>query len=73
VPVILATWGSTNRRIIVQGCLGIKQNPISKITKAKRAGGVVQVVECLPSKYEALSFIPIIDRAPKQKPYRILS
>jgi hypothetical protein len=27
-----------------------KQNLISKITRAKRAGGVTQVVECLPSK-----------------------
>jgi hypothetical protein len=29
-----------NRGIVVQGGLDIKQDPISKITKAKRAGGV---------------------------------
>jgi hypothetical protein len=32
----------------------ISGKPITK----KRAGGVVQVVECLPSKYEALSLNP---------------
>jgi hypothetical protein len=35
--------------------LGIKRDPISKITKTKRAGGVAQVVECLPTKCKALS------------------
>jgi hypothetical protein len=30
--------GSINRRITVQGSLGKKQDPIPKITKAKRAG-----------------------------------
>jgi hypothetical protein len=34
---------------------GIKQDSISKITKAKRAGDVAQVVEHLPSKGKALS------------------
>jgi hypothetical protein len=34
--------------------LGRKQNPISKITRAKRVGGVAQMVECLPSKCKAL-------------------
>jgi hypothetical protein len=32
------------------------QNPIKKITKAKRDGGVAQVVEHLPGKCEALRF-----------------
>jgi hypothetical protein len=36
VPVIPATWGSTNRRIMVQTGLSIKQDCISKITKTKR-------------------------------------
>jgi hypothetical protein len=36
--------GSTYRRIAVQAGLGIKQDPISKITKAKRAGRVAQVI-----------------------------
>jgi hypothetical protein len=29
--------------------------PISKITSAKRAGGIAQVVKCLPGKWETLS------------------
>jgi hypothetical protein len=32
--------GSTNRKINVQAVLGIKQDPISKITQAKRASDV---------------------------------
>jgi hypothetical protein len=30
-------------------------DPILKITNAKRAGGVAQIVMCLPSKHKALS------------------
>jgi hypothetical protein len=33
---------------LVQAGLGKKWDPISKITKAKRAGGMAQTVECLP-------------------------
>jgi hypothetical protein len=44
-PDIPATVGSINRRIIVQAGLGKKQDSISKITRAKRAGCVAQVVE----------------------------
>jgi hypothetical protein len=45
--------------IIVQGRPQTKvQDPIQKITKAKRAGSVAQVLECLPSKYKALNSIP---------------
>jgi hypothetical protein len=35
--------GSTNRRTEVQAGLGIKQDPISKITEAKRAKGIAQM------------------------------
>jgi hypothetical protein len=35
-----------------------KQDPISKITRAKMVGGMAQVVQCLPSKYEALNSNP---------------
>jgi hypothetical protein len=35
-----------------------KLDPISKITRAKRAGGVAQAVEPLPSKHEALNSSP---------------
>jgi hypothetical protein len=38
------------------------QGPIQKVAKAKRAGGVVQVVEHLPSKYKALSSSAHISR-----------
>jgi hypothetical protein len=36
MPVIAAMKGSTNRRIVVQAGLGIKQDPISKITNTKK-------------------------------------
>jgi hypothetical protein len=48
-------YGSTNWRNPVQSSLGRKQNPISKITKTKRAIRVTEVVEHLPSKGKALS------------------
>jgi hypothetical protein len=35
-----------------------KRDPSSKITRAKRAGNVVQVVERLPSKHKAMSSNP---------------
>jgi hypothetical protein len=35
--------GGINRTMVVQG------NPTGKITKAKKAGSVARVVECLPS------------------------
>jgi hypothetical protein len=46
---------------VVQAGLGIKRDPISKITSAMRAGGVTQVGEHLPSnlaKCGALSSNP---------------
>jgi hypothetical protein len=41
--------------IEVQTGLGKKRDPISKITRARRVGGIIQVVEYLPTKYTALS------------------
>jgi hypothetical protein len=38
--------------------LGKKQDPLSKITRSKRAGGAAQAVESLPSKYKALNLNP---------------
>jgi hypothetical protein len=38
---------------VVQASLGIMQDPISKITIAKRAGGMAQVLKHLPSKFNA--------------------
>jgi hypothetical protein len=54
-PVILATWEAEIRRIKVRGQLkqNSVHNPIYKITRAKWAGGVAQVVECLLCKNEA--------------------
>jgi hypothetical protein len=46
IPVISAIQEITNR-ITIQIGLGIKQDPISKITNTKRAGGVAQVIEHL--------------------------
>jgi hypothetical protein len=36
MPVISAMWRSTNRRITVQASMGIKKDPILKITTAKK-------------------------------------
>jgi hypothetical protein len=50
MAVIPATTGSINRRIIIKTSPGKKKcKPISKITRAKRAGGMTQVVEHMPS------------------------
>jgi hypothetical protein len=38
---------------------GKKQDPISEITKAKKAGGVAQVLELLPSKCKSPSQTPL--------------
>jgi hypothetical protein len=43
--------GSTNKQIMVQVCLDIKQDPILKIINSKRAGNVAEVIEPLPSKH----------------------
>jgi hypothetical protein len=50
--------GSINRRITVYISPEHKAIPISKITKAKGAGGVAQVVDCLLWKHEGLSSNP---------------
>jgi hypothetical protein len=47
-----------NRKIMVQASQGKLQDPISKITRAKWAGGVAQALEHLLSKWEALSSNP---------------
>jgi hypothetical protein len=47
--------GGISKRIVIQAGLGIKQHPMSKITKVKRAESVAQVVEHPPSKCKALS------------------
>jgi hypothetical protein len=57
MPVILH-MGSLNTRMVVQALQAYTQDHIPKITKAKRPGGVAQVVQHLPSKYKALSLNP---------------
>jgi hypothetical protein len=58
MPVIPAIWGNTNRKMAVQAHLDIKRDRTSKITKAKRASGVAQVIEHLHSKHKALNSTP---------------
>jgi hypothetical protein len=36
-PAISVTARSINRRIVIQASLGKKQDPVSKLTRAKRA------------------------------------
>jgi hypothetical protein len=48
-------WEAYNKRIIIHAGLGKTQGSINKITRAKRAGGMAQAIECLPSKHKALS------------------
>jgi hypothetical protein len=43
------------------------QDPIKKLTKAKRIGGVAQVVVCLSSKHKTLSSNPSTEKKKKQK------
>jgi RecB family endonuclease NucS len=40
---------------MVKVSLSKKQDPISRITRTKRARGMAQAVECLSRNYEALS------------------
>jgi hypothetical protein len=57
-----ATQGSTNRRVTVLARLGIKEDPISKITERKKVDGVAPVLESLPTKCEVLSSNPGIKK-----------
>jgi hypothetical protein len=61
-----ATQGSTNRRIVVQDGPDIKQDPNSKLANIKRAGRIVQVLVCLPSKHKVLSSMPSTTKTHKQ-------
>jgi hypothetical protein len=49
MPVISAIAGSINRKILVQASLGKKQDPISKITREKRARGIAHIVDRVPA------------------------
>jgi hypothetical protein len=52
--------------IMVQAGLSKKPDPISKITREKRAEGMAQVVRGLPSKCEALSSTAITVKKKKK-------
>jgi hypothetical protein len=67
--VILATWEAEIERIMVWGqCLEIvHKTHISKITRAKWTGGVVQEEECLLCKCTALSSKPQSHQKKKKK------
>jgi hypothetical protein len=62
MPIIPATWEAEIGRIVVPGQPGKKRDPISNITRAKRTGGVVQAVHHLPSKREAMSSNPSMEK-----------
>jgi hypothetical protein len=49
----LSFTGSVDRRMAVQAASGKKQDFVSKINKAKRAEGMAQVIDHLPSKTRA--------------------
>jgi hypothetical protein len=57
--------GSINKRIAVQACPGIKVRLYLKNTKAKRTGGMAQVVEHLHSK--DLSSNPSTEKEKKEQ------
>jgi hypothetical protein len=54
----------------IQGNLCKKQNLISKITRAKRIGGMAHVAEHLPSKSETLNSSPSTTKKKKKKKKR---
>jgi hypothetical protein len=56
---------------MVQSNLGAEQDPISKITRAKRPGGVAQVVAHLLSKHNDLS--SKLNNAPPVQKKKILA
>jgi hypothetical protein len=58
---------SISKKIMVQASLDKKWAHISKITTAKRTGGVEQGVELLPGNYEALSSNPRTDTYTQKK------
>jgi hypothetical protein len=66
-PVILATWKAEIGRIVVRGQPRqiVQETPSPK--NQTRAGGVVQVVECLPSKHETPSLNPSTEKRKKER------
>jgi hypothetical protein len=52
---------------MVQASLGKNQDPVSKIIRSKKAGGLAQVVEHLPSKCAALISNPSTAKQKREK------
>jgi hypothetical protein len=68
VPVIPVTREAPKKeRIMVQAGPGIKQTLTSKVIQAKRAGRAAQLVECLPSEWEAVSLNPVPQKQNRTK------
>jgi hypothetical protein len=68
MPIILATQEAEIRRTEVQAAqTDSSGDPFSKNPSQKRAGGMVQVVEHLPSKHEALSSKAVTTKKKRRK------
>jgi hypothetical protein len=61
---------SVNRRILVQVSLGINVRPYPKITKAKRARTIAQVLEHMPSKYKTQVQIQVLPKKKKKRKFK---
>jgi hypothetical protein len=59
--------GSRNKRTLEQSSPGIKQESISKITRAKRVHRVALLVEYLSSKCKNLTSTPSMEKNEKKK------
>jgi hypothetical protein len=61
----LSSSPSTTKKNEFKASLGkVSENPISKMkTKQKKAGGMVQVVEPLPSMHEDLYSVPLLQKS----------
>jgi hypothetical protein len=69
MPVILATWETETRRIVVQGQSGqiVPETPISKITEAKWTDFTARVIERLLCRLKALSANPSPSKKNKEE------
>jgi hypothetical protein len=71
MPIILATWEAEMRRIEVEASMGkwFMKHLSQKYSIQKRFGGVVQMVEHLPSKCEVLSSNPSPKKTNQSRTY----
>jgi hypothetical protein len=73
MPVISAASGAKIKKITVPSQLGqiVWETLSQKYPTQKRAGGVAQVVDLLPSKCKALSSNPSMDKKEKCGSYEV--